>query len=261
MSRLFIGTSGWVYKEWGEKFFPKKLPASKHLSYLATQFNSVEVNGSFYHLLPPTGYERWRKTTPKDFRFAVKVSRFITHIKRMKNVRAPWRRFLRTTIPLKTKQGPYLFQFPGSFTGKPEEVDRIDRFLSALRKDGGGLKLAFEFRHTGCFSPAMLDVLKKYKAALVFANSSQYPAAPFITPAPFVYFRLHGPKKMFGSSYSDRELKEWARRMRGFLKEGKDVYVYFNNDQHADAPANARTLQRFLKAFLPRPLPSTRRSA
>lgn len=248
MARVYIGTSGWVYKEWGKKFFPKDLSLTKHLSFLAEHFNSVEINASFYRLQPPHCYEKWRRSTPRDFRFAVKVSRFITHIKLMKAVRAPWKRFLKTTLSLKNKRGPYLCQFPWSFTGKEEEILRIERFLQAVKKNGR-LRLAFEFRHEGCFSKKMLETLERHRAALVFANPSKYPTAPLITPADFVYFRLHGPRRMFASGYSDEELRPWAKLIKKYLKQGKDAYVYFNNDMHA--PANAKVLQRMVGANPP----------
>jgi uncharacterized protein YecE (DUF72 family) len=245
-AKVYIGTSGWVYKDWGKKFFPKGLPASEHLPYLATQFNTVEVNASFYRLQPKANYERWRRLTPQPFRFAVKVSRYITHIKRMKAVGAAWNKFRRAAVPLKAKQGPFLFQFPSSFTGKEEEVRRIDGFLIRLRKKEPRLRVAIEFRHARCFETPMLDVLKRHRVALVFPNSSKYPPAPWIAPADFVYFRLHGPKKLFSSSYDDTELKAQAKMMKKFRREGKDVYVYFNNDQNANAPENARTLQKLM---------------
>jgi len=246
MAKIFIGTSGWVYKEWGKLFFPEDLPASKHLSYLASRFNSVEINGTFYSLQPLSAFEKWRRSTPKDFRFSVKVSRFITHIKRMKRVRIPWKRFLRTTVGLKAKRGPFLLQFPSSFTGKEEEVSRLEKFFSEAKRDGR-LKFAVEFRHQNCFGEGMLKVVKKFKVALVFANSSKYPAAPWIAPASFVYFRLHGPARMFASSYSGEDLKLWALRVRKYLRQGKDAYVYFNNDMHANAANNALLLQSLLK--------------
>src|SRR5262245_19017259 len=117
MPKIYIGTSGWSHKEWAEFFFPKDLPPSDHLKYLAKHFNSVEINSTFYHLQPAAHFEKWRKAVPRDFCFAVKVSRFITHIKWMDDVEGPWKRLLENAGPLKSKQGPFLFQFPSLFTG------------------------------------------------------------------------------------------------------------------------------------------------
>src|SRR5437762_8506627 len=164
----------------------------------------------------------------------------------MKQVRLPWKRFLRTTVGLKAKRGPFLLQFPSSFTGKPEEMRRMEKFFSETKRDGR-LKFAVEFRHANCFGEEMLKILKKFKVALVFANSSKYPAAPWVAPASFVYFRLHGPKRMFASSYSEDELKKWAARVREYARQGKDAYVHFNNDMHANAAKNAELLQFLLK--------------
>ena len=245
MAKFFIGTSGWAYKDWGKKFFPKGLPPSEHLSYLAKHFNTVEINASFYRLQPPKNYRHWREVTPRDFIFAVKVSRYITHIQRMKITRQVWLKFYKATLQLKGKQGPFLFQFPSYFTGRPDQIDRIDQFLKKNRKDKK-IRMAFEFRHKDCFSSEMLAVLKKYNAALVFANSSKFPKAPWVSDADFVYFRLHGPRRLFGSSYSEKELNKLARIMKKYCREGKDVYVYFNNDMDANAAANAKLLQKLL---------------
>jgi uncharacterized protein YecE (DUF72 family) len=245
MPAVYIGTSGWAYKEWGKKFFPKDLPQTQHLTYLAGYFNTVELNASFYRLQPSSNYRRWKKVTPNDFQFSIKVSRFITHIKRMKAVRLPWKRFFKTTTPLKEKCGPFLLQFPSSFTGKEEEVDRLDKFFSAAKKDGK-IRFAVEFRHSHCFEPEMIEVIRRYKAALVFANSTKYPTAPLEATSDFIYIRLHGPRQMFASGYSEDDLKPWAKLMKKFFKEGKDVYVYFNNDQHTHAPANAKILQKLM---------------
>ncbi len=247
MPQVFIGTSGWAYKDWGKKFFPKELPQSEHLTHLAQRFNTVEVNATFYRLQPKSNFEGWYQKTPKDFVFAIKVSQYITHIKRMNGVRAAWLKFLKRSVPLKEKRGPFLFQFHSSFTGKEHHIQRLDRFFKLLRKDDADLRVAIEFRHPNCFSEPMLAIFKKYRLALVFANSEKYQPAPWISDADFVYFRLHGPEKMFSSSYSPKELKELSVVMKKYLREGKDVFVYFNNDQNANAPANAKLLQELMK--------------
>jgi uncharacterized protein YecE (DUF72 family) len=247
VARDYIGTSGWAYKEWGKKFFPKEVPQREQLGYLAKHFNTVELNASFYRIQPASNFEKWYKETPADFVFAVKVSRYITHIKKLTKFKEPWDRLFENTPPLKGKRGPFLVQFPPSFRGNEEQIGRIDDFLAYAKKSGRGLRFALEFRCKECFSDAMQAVVKKHKVALVFPNSSKYPEAPDWSYANFVYFRLHGPRKMFASSYKDDELKAWAARMRQYHQQGKDVYVYFNNDMHAHAPENAKLLQKFLK--------------
>lgn len=245
MAKIYLGTSGWSYKEWGPTFFPKGLPPSEHLAYLATHFNSIEINASFYRLQPPKNFEMWRKATPRDFRFAVKVSRFITHIKRMKDVGEPWKLFLKNASSLKGKLGVFLFQFPENFHGGSDAEARLADFFKAAAKDGK-LRKAVEFRHSTCFTDSMRGILEEYGVANVIANSSKYPTSPWGATADFGYFRLHGPRRLFGSSYSDSQLAVWAKKMREFLDVGKDVYVYFNNDMHANATANAQVLQKML---------------
>lgn len=245
MAKIYLGTSGWAYKDWGKLFFPKTLPPSEQLAYLAAHFNSVEINATFYRLQPPKNFETWRKKTPKGFRFAVKVSRYITHIERMKGVRQAWKRFLKTTLPLKEKFGVFLLQFPEIFHGSPEVERRFADFFKAAAKDGKFRK-AVEFRHESCFTDSMREILERYRVGTVIANSSKYPTAPWEPTSDFAYFRLHGPRRLFGSSYSDRQLAVWAKKIRAYLKEGKDVYVYFNNDMHANAAANALVLQKML---------------
>jgi uncharacterized protein YecE (DUF72 family) len=246
MSQIFLGTSGWVYKDWPKKFYPKGLPVAQRAAYFSTQFNTVEINGSFYGLLPAKSYERWRAETGENFRLSVKVSKTITHIQRMKDVRLAWEKFLETTLPLKEKRGPYLFQFPSSFSGTPEEIRRINDFLGSLKNDSVPVQCAFEFRHQNCFSEDMQTVLKTHRAALVLAHSSEYPGAPLIDSADFTYIRLHGPEKLFSSSYSEAKLSEWAATIKDQVRKKKDVYVYFNNDLNANAPADARLLQKLL---------------
>jgi uncharacterized protein YecE (DUF72 family) len=145
------------------------------------------------------------------------------------------------------KRGPFLLQFPAFFKGTEDQIRRIDDFLAMANKSKRGLRFAFEFRSKECFSSEMLQILKKHRAALVFANSSKFPEVPEESYADFVYYRLHGPREMFSSAYSDKELKGWADKMRNYLRQGKDVFVYFNNDVGVHAPDNAKTLLELLR--------------
>src|SRR4030095_12222096 len=173
-ARLFIGTSGWSHKEWGETFFPKDLPPSGHLSYLAKHFNTVEINFSFYRTPPEGHFKNWNAETPNKLVFPVKVSRYITHILRMKDVFKSFQFLVKNARPLGKKQGPFLFQFPSFFTGREDEVLRIEEFLKEAKNERP-FRLAFEFRHKDCFSEHMVRILKEHGAALVIANSSKYP--------------------------------------------------------------------------------------
>jgi uncharacterized protein YecE (DUF72 family) len=246
MAKAYIGTSGWYYKEWGKVFFPEDLPKKQHLPYLAERFPTVELNASFYRLQPKHNYELWASETPAGFQFAIKVSRYLTHIKRLKDPEGGWKRLFEPTEALGAKRGPFLVQFPAFFKGTEDQIHRVDNFLVMARTSKRNLRFAFEFRSKDCFSKEMLEVLKQRRAALVFANSSKFPEAPKEVYADFVYYRLHGPREMFSSGYSDKELEKYAAEMKQHLKAGRDVYAYFNNDVGVHAPKNAATLLKLL---------------
>lgn len=248
MSRFYLGLSGWSYKAVEGSFFPKSLRRDQHLHYLAQHFNSVEINASFYREQTPATYEKWKDTTPEGFVFAVKVSRAITHLKRMRSVQEDWSRFLKTTEPLAIKRGPFLLQFPPSFSGDDEDRTHMEKFLEFSRSER--LRFAVEFRHRRCFETKMLDLLRRHQVALVAAHSSKYPAAPIFDVTPFLYFRFHGPRELFASNYSREDLKPWASLIVKCLREEKDVYVYFNNAVPVLAPANALVLRELVDARL-----------
>jgi uncharacterized protein YecE (DUF72 family) len=239
---IHIGTSGWNYGDWRGRFYPPDLPAKQYLGFYARQFRTVEVNYSFYHLPRPSTYENWAAQVPDGFVFAVKASRWITHIRRLEEVEDKWRNFLANATVLGEKLGPILLQFPPSFKAN---AAALGAFLAATRKP---LRLAFEFRHASWFDPGILELLRHYQAALVVADSERYPQAPALRTGPFTYLRFHGPAELFASSYSDDQLRAWSSRIKTWLSDGAAVYAYFNNDFHGHALANARTLAGFLDA-------------
>jgi uncharacterized protein YecE (DUF72 family) len=240
MPQFFAGTSGWNYRNWRGTFYPETLPAKKYLGFYAQNFRSAEVNYSFYHLPKVQTYESWYATAPADFVFALKLSRFITHIKRLHDVRQPWTGFLKGARSLKEKLGPILLQFPPSFQANEENLRRIGEFLGYASKDG--VRLAMEFRHDSCFGAPMLSILREYGAALVIAHSSRFPVPEAMATAAFMYFRFHGPREWCSSAYSKAELTNWGHAIRSFMNQGLDAYAYFNNDAHGDAPPNAKLL-------------------
>lgn len=242
----FIGTSGWAYKEWGEKFFPKDLPQRQHLAYLAGKFNTVELNSTFYRLQPAHNYELWDSQTPKGFRFAIKVSRFITHRKAPIDISEPWQRLSQPARLLGPKLGPFLFQFPPSFTLDEAWLGWFDEILPAIKKDYPKVRIAIELRHKDAFRRGALERLAKHRLALVMANSSRFPSVPHAGWADFAYFRFHGPRELFSSDYSPGELQSWANKVKREIAAGKDIYAYFNNDFHAYAPGNAELLKQLL---------------
>src|ERR1700693_318081 len=173
MAQLLVGTSGWNYSNWRGGFYPEKLASKKFLSFYAQSFRSAEVNYSFYQLPSVATYENWFATTPDDFTFALKLSRLITHIKRLHDVQQPWTEFLKGARSLKHKLGPILLQFPPSFHANDENLRRVGDFLSYASNDG--LRIAMEFRHESCFGAPMLGLLRENRAALVIAHSSRFP--------------------------------------------------------------------------------------
>jgi uncharacterized protein YecE (DUF72 family) len=241
MARAYIGTSGWNYRDWRGIFFPQRLPSRQWLSFYATRFDSVEVNYTFYRLPSKEACAAWYQQTPDKFRFVVKASRYITHIKRLRDAREAWDDFLERVVPLKEKLGPVLLQFPANFRASAANLESVDKFLEYAARDGTR-PLALEFRDRSCFDSAMLKVLRRHRAALVISHSGRYPL-PVVRPtADFMYFRFHGPKEMFASSYSRTELRRWAKKMDAFLGKRRDVYAYFNNDAGGHAPRNALAL-------------------
>jgi uncharacterized protein YecE (DUF72 family) len=247
--KLYIGTSGWVYPHWQDIFYPKNLAPKDKLKYFSRHFKTAEINFSFYHLPLSKTYQKWYRETPADFLFAVKASRFITHIKRLKRVKMAWKTFLENSLHLKEKLGPILFQFPSNFKADKENIKRLKDFLKILQSSSQkDLKFAFEFRHSSWCNQKIYNLLKKYRAAWVIADSPRYPRAEVVTTN-FVYIRMHGGKTLYSSNYSIKELKEWAKKIKKYANQSLNVYVYFNNDAKGYALKNAKTLKDFLKNY------------
>jgi len=242
MKKLFIGTSGWAYPHWGKTFYPQTLTGKDKLRYYTNYFKTVEVNYSFYHLPSQKTFRNWAASVPDDFVFAIKASRYITHIKRLKGVKTAWRRFFKNAQALGKKLGPILVQLPPNFQATEENKKRLAGFLEFIKKDK--TRFAFEFRHLSWAKKQIYYMLKKYKASWVIADSPSFPKREIVT-ADFIYIRFHGSKILFSSDYTLEELQDWARKIRKWLKKG-DVYAYFNNDAKGFAPKNANQLQKLL---------------
>lgn len=245
---LYVGTSGWSY-DW-EGFYPADLRSREYLSYYSRRFGTVEVNYSFYRLPRPSTYEKWRSETSDDFIFALKLSRFITHVKKLSGVEDALKKFLANAVTLGSKLGPVLVQLPPSFRVDTERLagflERAERVRSEMSMRPP-LRLAFEFRQPTWFerpeAEAVVDTMKRYGAAVVFAHSSRYPY-PDDEPVTgdFVYLRFHGPGKMFASRYCRAGLERWRPKIQDWLGRGLDVYAYFNNDVHGYAVGDAMAL-------------------
>lgn len=237
--RIHIGTSGWNYKHWLGRFYPEKFPASKMLTFYAQHFNTVELNNSFYHLPSSNSFETWRETTPDKFVFAVKGSRYITHMKKLKDPKLATERFFAPSEKLEEKLGPILFQLPPRWRVNTE---RLATFLNVLPRDH---RYAFEFREHTWFTEDVYRLLREHNAALCIYQMTGYESPEEIT-ADFIYLRFHGTESTYGGSYSDEALRGWAARIKKWRRQSKDVYVYFNNDPEGHAIRNAKTLQQLL---------------
>jgi uncharacterized protein YecE (DUF72 family) len=246
----YIGTSGWNYREWRPGFYPAGLSPKQWLAYYAGRFDSVEINYSFYRLPAEAACETWYSQTPGHFRFAMKASRYLTHVRRLKNVEEPWDKFVSRIEILREKLGPVLLQFPRHFDASEANLKGVEQFLRMARQRNPAQRLAFEFRENSCHGEAMCSVLKEYDAALVTAHSTRYPVAESELTASFAYFRFHGPREMFASSYSSAELADWAAQIRRLTQQG-DVYAFFNNDSGGHAPPNALALKQHVYPSLP----------
>src|SRR3989344_1483554 len=237
--KIHIGTSGWIYEHWIGVFYPKGMPERKRLEFLAQHFDTVEINYSFYKLPAIKTLERWKEVTPRKFTFSVKASRYITHIKRLDNVRDAWLAFLRRAQKLEKKLGPILLQFPPTFKFNKENAGRLERFLAL--KANRDLKLAFEFRDISWQNQEIFGLFRKNNAAFVSADSPRVHFKETVT-ADFAYVRMHGGEKMSGLKYSKTELKALADKIKTWSLTGIDSYVYFNNDVGGYSVENARDL-------------------
>jgi uncharacterized protein YecE (DUF72 family) len=279
-----IGISGWRYAPWRGKFYPQTLRQADELCYAAGKFRTVEINGTFYSLQRPQFFADWRDATPDDFIFAVKGARFITHMKKLKDVEIPLANFFASgVLALKHKLGPVLWQLPPVF---PFNAERLADFFALLpRTTGAALRLArrhdarldgraylkadggrpirhaLEIRHDTFRDPAFIRLLRKHQIGLVVADTVDWPLLMDAT-ADFVYVRLHGSRQLYASGYGPKALARWAERIRGWSegreaegthagpaapKRARDVYVYFDNDSKVRAPFDALALMKLLR--------------
>lgn len=280
MPQLRIGISGWRYEPWRGVFYPKGLQQRRELEYVSRKMNSIEINGSFYSLQTPASYQKWACETPDDFLFSIKGPQYISHKKRLEDVRIPLANFFASGILLLgNKLGPILWQFPPWFRYDQTRMTNFLKLLPRTTKKAAALaaentiresdkastelihnmsiQYAFEPRHPSFFAAEFIDLLRKHKAALVFADTAgKWPFAEDIT-VDHVYIRLHGSKELYASGYTDEELDRWAKRIKLWQKGNeprdakkvtkekfelgteRDVYVYFDNDIKVHAPFDA----------------------
>jgi uncharacterized protein YecE (DUF72 family) len=239
MAKAFIGTSGWHYDHWKGRFYPAEVRTGGMLKFYAERFRTAEINNSFYRLPSREQFESWRKETPPSFLFAVKASRFITHMKKLKDPAPHLKLLFDRAAGLGRKLGPVVFQLP---PGWKLNLDRFRAFLDALPP---GHRYAFELRNPSWFTNEVTRALARRGAAFCIYQLAGR-TSPMEVTARFVYVRLHGPAGAYQGDYSDKELEGWARTARRWMRDGKDVYVYFDNDQNAYAARNAARFERML---------------
>jgi uncharacterized protein YecE (DUF72 family) len=289
MSDVEVGISGWTYEGWRGTFYPPKLSHAKELEFASRELPTIEINGTFYSIQRPTSYEHWYERTPANFIFSVKANRYITHVKRLRDIEIPMANFFASgPMALKEKLGPFLWQFPPSMIFKPDVFEEFLKllpkdFLSAkklaqkseLPKDRKFLKVeknfpmrhAVEVRNISFLDPEFTRLLRKYNVAIVFADTAgKWPYLEDIT-SDFVYIRLHGDSELYVSGYDEATLAFWSDRIK-LWKKGlepdnrltiteerpkklpRDVYVYFDNDSKVRAPVDAKTLIHLLEGDL-----------
>ena len=236
---IHIGTSGWHYKHWKGPFYPEKLPAHRMLEWYAESFDTVELNNTFYRLPLENGVRTWRESTPGRFCFAAKGSRFLTHMKKLKDPEPGIEKFFLRLDPLGRKLGPIVFQLPPWWEKAP---DRLETFLAALP---GSHKYAFELRNPTWHTEEIYRILRRHNTAFCIFEISGFRSEPVLT-ADFTYVRLHGPGGAYQGSYTEEQLGAWAERVRQWAKKLRAVYFYFDNDQAAYAVENALALKAML---------------
>ena len=283
MAAVYIGISGWRYKGWRGVFYPEKLAQRRELEFASQKFDTIELNGSFYSLQRPSSFDQWSSETPKDFIFAVKGSRYITHMRRLADVEGALANFFaQGVLRFAAKLGPILWQFPATFKFEPERLEQFFQLLPRTQKEAAvlaqrhderltgrswygvtkdaRLRHAVEIRNESFVCEEFIRLLRKYRIGLVVADTVEWPLLMDVT-ADFIYCRLHGSEQLYASGYGDQALDVWARRVVTWARGGevvdgrkvsrrkaakrasRDVFVYFDNDSKVRAPFDAEQLR------------------
>jgi uncharacterized protein YecE (DUF72 family) len=285
MPSIFIGTSGYDYPHWRGVFYPRDMPRRQWFAHASHVFNSIELNGTFYSLKSPAVFERWAAEAPRrGFVFALKGSRFITHNLKLRRARPALANFYASgVLALGRRTGPFLWQLPASYRF---DAERLEEFMALLprrtseaealarghddRLKKGALveaaervplRHAFEVRHESYLQEDFYNLLRRNNFALVIADTAgKFPYAEHVT-ADFVYVRLHGSGRLYVGRYGDEQIEAWAEKAAAWSREGRDVYVYFDNDARGHAPHDAERLSLRVRARLGAETPALTGSA
>ena len=238
---IYIGTSGWSYQHWKERFY-QATPQKDWLNFYAQRLNSVEINGTFYRLQQAETFKKWYSTTPDNFRFSLKANRYLTHAKKLLDPEPSITIEREHAQHLENKLAVVLWQLPANFQ---KNILRLERFVNALTV-WQEVCHVIEFRHASWFDLEVEDLLAKHKIAICQSDAADWPLWSTIV-ADLVYIRLHGHTETYVSSYSTARLRSWAENISLWRSEGKSVFVYFDNDAFAHAPLNAICLNEMLQ--------------
>jgi len=265
MADVRIGISGWTYAPWRKTFYPEGLPHRRELAHAAGLLHTIEINGSFYALQKPSSYRRWFTDTPDDFMFSVKAPRFITHMKKLKDVETPVANFFASgVLAMEQKLGPVLWQLPPSLGFNQERLrtffdllprttahaarlaerhdERMENRAWTSTEVDRPLRHVLEVRHDSFRTPEFAKLLREHDIGLVVADTAgRWPQFDEVT-ADLVYVRLHGDTELYVSGYSEAAIDAWAAKVRAWAARGHDVFVYFDNDAKVHAPFDAMAL-------------------
>lgn len=238
---IHIGTSGWSYQHWKEIFYPKTVKASDWLSFYAGHFSITEINGSFYRLPSKETVVDWTNKVPEDFLFCPKMSRYLTHMKKLIEPEETLERFFEVFKPMQKRMGPVLLQLPPFLKFNFDRAEHLYRLMKTRYKK---YRFVMEVRHDTWMKEESLTLMTKYDVGLVISQSGDaFPYNEMVT-AKDIYVRFHGPKELYASSYSDEMLRSFAKKFRKWVKEGHEVWAFFNNDIHGYAIGDAKRLQK-----------------
>jgi len=240
VSKIRVGCSGWVYKHWRGIFYPEGLPQNRWFEFYASEFDTVEINNSFYHLPKPATFEKWRKKAPTGFCYSIKANSYLTQAKKLKDCKEPLDRMMAAVRHVGKRLGPILYQLP------PNMKINLERLESFLRILPAQVASVFEFRNHDWYMPETYQLLDRYHASFCVHDMAGSKTER-IAVGPIAYLRFHGTKGKYRGRYSDEELVSWTDWIVEQANLGRPVWCYFNNDTHGDAIEDARTLKSMVR--------------